>query len=203
MAETQRLVAEEVLRLVDLSGVRRLMDVGGGTGAFLAAAGRAYPALALTLFDLPEVIAAAPARLARAGVADRVTLAAGSFRDGPLPAGADAVSLIRVLYDHADETVAMLLARVFEALPPGGRVIVAEPMSGGDRPERAGDAYFAFYCMAMGTGRVRSAAEIAALLARAGFEGIRARRGSRPFIASAVEAAKPEPGHGSSGARLP
>ncbi|MCX7645576.1 MAG: methyltransferase [Rhodobacteraceae bacterium] len=191
MAETQGLVAEEVLRLVDLSGVRRLMDVGGGTGAFLAAAGRAWPGLAMTLFDLPDVVAAAPPRLARAGVADRVALAAGSFRDGPLPAGADAVSLVRVLYDHGDETVALLLARVFEALPPGGRVIVAEPMSGGDRPERAGDAYFAFYCMAMGTGRVRSAAEIAAALAAAGFAGIRTRRGRRPFIASVVEAVRP------------
>lgn len=191
MAETQGLVAEEVLRLVDLSGVRRLMDVGGGTGAFLAAAGRAHPGLAMTLFDLPQVIAAAAPRLARAGIADRVALAAGSFRDGPLPGGADAVSLVRVLYDHADDTVATLLARVFEALPPGGRVIVAEPMSGGDRPERATDAYFAFYCMAMGTGRVRSAAEIAALLSSAGFSGIVIRRGGRPFVASAVEAVRP------------
>ena len=45
MADSQALVAEDTLRLVDLSGIRRLMDVGGGTGAFLAAVGAAYPDL--------------------------------------------------------------------------------------------------------------------------------------------------------------
>ena len=97
-----------------------------------------------------------------------MTIAAGSFRDDPLPRGADAISLVRVLYDHADDTVAALLGAVHDALPRGGRLIVSEPMSGGARPERAGDAYFALYCMAMRTGRVRSAAEIAGLLRQAG-----------------------------------
>jgi demethylspheroidene O-methyltransferase len=191
MAETQGLVAEETLRMVSLKGVRRLMDVGGGTGAFLAAAGRAVPALELVLFDLPAVVAGARERLAHAGLTDRSEIVAGSFRDDPLPGGADAISLVRVLYDHGDDTVAALLAKVFAALPPGGRVIVAEPMSGGARPERAGDAYFAFYCMAMRTGRVRSAEAIAAMLSAAGFAEVRTPRPRRPFVASAVVARKP------------
>lgn len=191
MADTQALVAEEVLAAVPLRGVGCLMDVGGGTGAFLAEAGRRWPDLRMVLFDLPAVVAGAAARLARAGLSDRVEVVAGSFRDDPLPQGADAVSLVRVLYDHADETVAALLSRVFDALPPGGRVIVAEPMSGGDRPERAGDAYFAFYCMAMRTGRVRSAAEIGAHLSAAGFVSVKQPRTARPFVASAVLAVKP------------
>nr|MCU0911927.1 SAM-dependent methyltransferase [Paracoccaceae bacterium] len=143
---------------------------------------------------LPAVVPGAEARLSRAGLRDRVEIVAGSFRDDPLPEGADAISLVRVLYDHGDETVAALLAKVFAALPPGGRVIVAEPMSGGDRPERAGDAYFAFYCMAMRTGRVRSAAEIGALLARAGFVGVEQAPTHRPFVASAVIARRPHVG---------
>jgi demethylspheroidene O-methyltransferase len=194
MADTQGLVAEEVLAAVSLKGVRRLIDVGGGTGAFLAEAGRRWPALSMVLFDLPAVVPGAEARLARAGLRDRVEIVAGSFRDDPLPEGADAISLVRVLYDHADDTVAALLAKVFAALPPGGRVIVAEPMSGGDRPERAGDAYFAFYCMAMRTGRVRSTAEIGALLARAGFVGVAQAPTRRPFVASAVTALRPQEG---------
>jgi demethylspheroidene O-methyltransferase len=191
MAETQALVAEDALALADLRGVRHLMDVGGGTGAFLAAAARAHPGLALTLFDLPAVLAGAEARLAREGLAGRVRLVPGSFRDDPLPAGADAISLVRVLFDHTDATVAELLARVFAALPPSGRVIVAEPMSGGARPEPAGDAYFAFYCLAMGTGRVRSAARIGAMLAEAGFTDIRAPRPRRSYVTSVVMARKP------------
>ena len=78
------------------------------------------------LFDLPVVLPGANARLGAAGLTQRVTLHPGSFRDDPLPEGADAISLIRVLYDHADATVAALLARVQERLPAGGRLVVAQ-----------------------------------------------------------------------------
>ena len=53
------------------------------------------------------------------------------------------------------------------------------------------DAYFGLYCLAMGTGRARSAAEIAAHLEAAGFTDIRHRKTARPFITSVVEARKP------------
>ena len=190
MADSQGLVAEETLRTVSLAGIRHLMDVGGGTGAFVAAAARANPKLTMTLFDLPAVVPGARARLQKAGCLDRVTIAAGSFRDDPLPQGADAISLVRVLYDHADQTVADLLSAVHDALPPGGRLIVSEPMSGGDRPHRPGDVYFAFYCMAMRTGRARSAAEIAGLLKAAGFVDVAAPATHRPFVTSVVTARK-------------
>ncbi len=181
MADSQALVAEETLAQVDLSGVRHLMDVGGGTGAFLAAASAKYPAMRLTLFDLPAVVRAVP-KGARFAVAE------GSFRDDPLPPGADAISLVRVLYDHADATVAALLRSVHAALPPGGRLIVSEPMSGGASPDRITDTYFAFYTMAMRTGRTRSAAEIADAMRAAGFGDITIRRGYRSFLTSTVTA---------------
>ncbi len=186
MAESQVLVAEDTLAAVSLANVRHLMDVGGGTGAFLRAAGTAAPHLSLTLFDLPAVAPAARAAFAAQGMADRLRIVTGSFRDDPLPGGADAISLVRVLYDHSDETVRALLRAVHAALPPGGRLLVSEPMTGGAHPQRAGDAYFALYCMAMRTGRARSAAEIAALLREAGFVGIDAPRMPRPFVTSVV-----------------
>ncbi|MBM7070022.1 methyltransferase [Actibacterium sp. 188UL27-1] len=188
MAESQALVAEETLRAVSFDKMRHLMDVGGGTGAFLAAVGRAVPGLDLTLFDLPAVVAGAEQRFASAGLADRVSIHAGSFRDDPLPEGADAISLVRVLYDHADDTVATLLRAVHGALPPGGQVVVSEPMTGGATPHRAGDAYFAFYCMAMQTGRARSPGEIAGLLGQAGFVDVAHRPTHRPFVTSTVTA---------------
>ena len=186
MAESQVLVAEDTLRMVSLSGATRLLDVGGGTGAFLAAVGAAYPALKLDLFDLPAVLQGAGQRLA--GMAGRVTLHPGSFRDDPLPRGADAISLVRVLYDHDDATVARLVAAVHAALPPGGRLIVSEPMSGGAVPDRATDVYFAVYTLAMQTGKTRSADEIAGLLDAAGFVNICKKTGFRPFVTSTVTA---------------
>ncbi len=191
MADTQAMVAEDTLRLVDLSGVSHLMDVGGGTGAFLAVAGQANRTMQMTLFDLPAVAPGARARFASAGLAGRVTIVPGSFRDDPLPRGADAISLVRVLYDHADETVHALLLAAFRALPPGGRLIISEPMSGGGRPDPITDIYFAFYTLAMGTGRTRPATRICAMLAEAGFCDIRALTGSRPYVTSVVTARIP------------
>ncbi|MEM0948327.1 MAG: methyltransferase [Pseudomonadota bacterium] len=190
MAESQGLVAEETLRAVSLQGVRHLLDVGGGTGAFAIAAAAVAPEARVTVFDLPEVVSGAAQRIAAARLTERVSTAEGSFRDDPLPAGADAISLVRVLYDHSDDTVRALLAKVHATLPPGGRLIVSEPMSGGARPTRAGDAYFAVYTLAMGTGKTRSAREIASLLSDAGFTAVRPVPTHRPFVTSVVAAEK-------------
>lgn len=184
MADSQGIVAQDALRMVDLKGVGQLLDIGGGTGAFLRAVRARYPDLSLALFDLPDVVAGAalPADVARHG---------GSFRTDPLPQGADAISLVRVLYDHADATVAALLAKVYAALPPGGRVLVIEPMSGGSKPDPQTDVYFAVYTLAMQTGRTRSAAEIGAALAKAGFTQISTPKAARPYVTGVVEARKP------------
>lgn len=190
MADSQALVAQDTLQMVSLKDVTHLMDVGGGTGAFVSAVGQAWPDLKMTLVDLPTVLDGAGARLARASVAGRVTLHPASFRDDPLPGGADVISLIRVLYDHEDATVRALLAKVHDALPPGGRLIVSEPMSGGARPDRITDVYFAFYTMAMGTGRTRSAARIAEMCREAGFENVAIPRAPRPFVTAAVTCVK-------------
>jgi demethylspheroidene O-methyltransferase len=180
MADSQGLVASDTLGLVDFRPIRHLMDVGGGTGAFLRAVGAAHPHLAMTLFDLPAVVAGAT------GLGPRVTVHPGSFRDDPLPVGADAISLVRVLYDHADSTVSALLAKVYAALPVGGRLIVSEPMSGGAKPDPATDVYFALYTLAMQTGRTRSAAEIAGMLHKTGFSHVSTHAGFRPFVTSVV-----------------
>jgi demethylspheroidene O-methyltransferase len=186
MADSQVLVAEDTLATVGFNDTRQIMDVGGGTGAFLTAVGAEYPDIEMTLFDLPAVAPAARERFHDAGLTGRVNIVSGSFRDDPLPKGADLISLVRVLYDHADDTVAALLKAAYDALPEGGRIMISEPMTGGATPQRAGDAYFALYCMAMRTGRARSAAQIAELLEQAGFENIKAPASRRPFITSVV-----------------
>jgi demethylspheroidene O-methyltransferase len=192
MAQSQKLVAQDTLDAVALGGVKHLMDIGGGTGAFVEAAAHRAADTAFTLYDLPQVVPGATARFAAAGISDRVRIVPGSFReDATLPHGADAISLVRVLYDHADDTVTDLLAKVYAALPPDGRLIVSEPMAGDARPERAGDVYFAFYTMAMQTGRARSAREISELCAAAGFEQIRSPKPRRPFVTRVLTAQKP------------
>ena len=191
MSDSQALVAQDTLALADLSNVSHVTDVGGGTGAFLAHVGQAYSDMRMTLFDLPAVVPDAMARFASLGMGDRVSVVPGSFRDDPLPHGADLISLVRVLYDHSDETVLALLRAVRMALPPKGRILVSEPMTGGDHPHRAGNAYFALYCLAMQTGRARSASEIADLLIQAGFENVTAPKSRRPFVTTVLMAVNP------------
>jgi len=190
MTDSQTLVAADTLATVSFKDTQHLMDIGGGTGAFLRAVGAQYKDLDFTLFDLPAVVPAANEAFASAGMLDRTAVWPGSFRDDPLPKGADTISLVRVLYDHADTTVSALLSKAFDALPTGGRIIISEPMTGGDTPHRAGDAYFALYCMAMGTGTARSVAQIADLLANAGFADIQTPRSKRPFVTSVVTGVK-------------
>lgn len=171
MAGSQPMIAAEVLVAHDFRPHRRLLDVGGGDGAFLRAVGAAHPHLALHLFDLPGVVAQAAPRFAAAGMESRATLTGGDFHRDSLPAGADVLSLVRVLHDHDDAAALSLLRRARAALAPGGTLLVAEPMAGTPGAEPMGAAYFGFYLRAMGTGRPRPAAELAAMARAAGFGG--------------------------------
>jgi demethylspheroidene O-methyltransferase len=187
MSQSQALVAEDVLDAFSARGRRAWLDVGGGEGAFLTAVAKRRGTLDLMLFDLPPVAARATAALDRRGLA-RVRVFGGDFLVDPLPQGADVVSLIRVLHDHDDDSALILLRRAHAALPHGGILLIAEPMASTPGAEPVGDAYFGFYLLAMGRGRPRSAAEIAALAQQAGFSAARPLRTRRPLLASAVVA---------------
>jgi len=169
MAASQPMVAEEVIGAYDFRRHRAVLDIGGGSGAFLGAVAAAAPDLRLTVFDLPAVAEQARARFARLRLDGRATAVGGDFTADALPPGADLVTLIRVLHDHDDDVVLPLLRRIRAALPTGGRLLIAEPMSGTPGAEPAGDAYFGLYLLAMGRGRPRRAEEYAAMLAEAGF----------------------------------
>ncbi|MEM9854507.1 MAG: methyltransferase [Pseudomonadota bacterium] len=190
MAQSQKLVAEDTLRAVSFAETRELLDIGGGTGAFLCALGHRFKAPKLHLFDLPAVAPGAESRFRAEHLSARARITPGSFRDDPLPRGADTISLVRVLYDHADETVTALLQKVHDALPPGGRIVISEPMTGGETPSVAGDVYFAFYTYCMATGQARSQARIVELLGEAGFSNIEAPKPRRAFVTSVVTGEK-------------
>ncbi len=181
MAASQPMVAEQVLEAFDFRGKRKLLDIGGGHGAFLAEVAAQHPDLPLALFDLPPVAAAAKGVLAARGL-ERVEVTGGSFRDDPLPAGADVISLVRILHDHDDAVVTALLAKVHAALPPGGTLLIAEPMAGTQGAQAMGDAYFGLYLWAMGSGRPRTAEAYRAMLQAAGFTRVVERRTGVPMV---------------------
>ena len=186
MAASQPIVAAQVIDAYPFHRHRRLLDVGGGEGGFLDAVGTRTPDLALGLFDLPAVCARAKGRLAAAGSAARIQVHGGDFLVDPLPHGYDVVSLIRVLHDHDDVPALRLLRNIRAALPPGGALLIAEPMARTRGAEPAGDAYFGFYLLAMGSGRPRSREEIVLMLHDAGFSSTRILRTALPLTVGAI-----------------
>ena len=190
MAASQPLVAAQAIDAYPFHRHRRLLDVGGGEGAFLAAVGARVPGLALGLFDLPAVGQRAQVRLDPAGLAERTTIYGGDFLRDPLPVGYDLISLVRVLHDHDDAPALALLRAIHAALPLGGTLLIVEPMAQTPGAAAAGDAYFGFYLLAMGSGRPRSASEIAAMLRAAGFSSTRQIATAIPLTTSAITATR-------------
>jgi demethylspheroidene O-methyltransferase len=189
MAASQPMIAEEVLSAYRLGRHRCLLDVGGGEGGFAIAAAQATPNLTVMTFDLPAVAARASDRFAAAGLQGRAMAIGGSFLTDALPKSADVASLVRVLHDHDDEIVTRILSAVFEALPPGGTLLLAEPMAGTAGAEAVG-AYFSFYLLAMGSGRPRSPADYQKMLAEAGFVDSRLARTRMPLLTRLIIARK-------------
>jgi demethylspheroidene O-methyltransferase len=169
MAASQPLVAADVIDAYDFSQHRRMLDIGGGEGRFVRSVAAAVPGLALGMFDLPAVAARAASAFANEGLEGRIATHGGDFLAGPIPAGYDLITLVRVLHDHDDRPAAHLLRNIRAALPPGGRLVIAEPLAQTKGAETIGDAYFGLYLWAMGSGRPRSATAIRTMLDSAGF----------------------------------
>jgi demethylspheroidene O-methyltransferase len=186
MAATQSMVSQQILDAYDFSGHKRMLDIGGGSGAFTAAIAAAAPKLQFGIFDLPDVIIEAQKRLAPG----HITFHPGSFKENAIPQDYDLITLVRILHDHDDDVVQALLPKIYKALPPGGRLLIAEPMAGSASATRMGDAYFGLYLWAMGSGRPRTAAEITVMLANAGFATVNPIKTALPIITNALVAIK-------------
>lgn len=188
MAASQPLIATHVIDSYPFSRHRQMLDVGGGQGAFIAAVADRMPDMALALFDLPAVGQRARHALNCAGHGARVTIHGGNFLSDALPSGYDLITLIRVLHDHDDTPALQLLRNIHAALPPRGRLLIAEPMAETPGAETAGDGYFGMYLWAMGSGRPRSMNEIAGMLRTAGFSSSRPVSTPLPLTVSAIVA---------------
>ncbi|MDF8335749.1 methyltransferase [Novosphingobium sp. HBC54] len=190
MAASQAMVAQQVLAAYRFDRHARLLDVGGGHGAFAIGVAKACPELGIGVFDLPPVVAGTAGVLAEAGLSEKVRLHPGDFFCDSLPVGYDCITLVRILHDHDDDAALALLRSVHAALPPGGRLVIAEPMADAPGAAAMGDAYFGLYLWAMNSGRPRSFGEYGALLKSAGFSASRSQRTAYPVVSSLIVSSK-------------
>ena len=103
--------------------VRTVVDVGGGTGAMLAAILRLRPKVHGILVDLPKTAERAADTFHIEGLEDRVTRVGQSFFD-PLPAGADLYLLRKVINNWSDAEAVSILRRCADAAGPNGRIVI-------------------------------------------------------------------------------
>jgi demethylspheroidene O-methyltransferase len=188
MAASQPMIAREVLSAYSFRSHRCLLDVGGGDGSFVVAAAKQAPKLRCMLFDLPAVAEQASERFRSADLSSRAVAIGGSFLTDRLPEGADVISLVRVIHDHDDADVINLLRAIHQALPGNGTLLIAEPISGIRGHEPIGDAYFAFYLLAMGSGRPRSFERLREMLNQSGFADVSLRPANMPMLSSVITA---------------
>ena len=125
MVAITRLVAPVVASTYDFSGIRQLIDVGGGHGELLAVILNAHPSLRGAVFDLPLCGDGARRHLAEAGVSARGEFVAGNFFES-VPPGADALILKNVIHDWDDARSAKILANCRRALGPTGKLLLVE-----------------------------------------------------------------------------
>lgn len=156
----------QVVRAYDFGVFKKVVDVGGGHGALLAAVLASAPSTQGVLFDLPHVIAGAGRPLEHAAVARRCELVGGDFFDA-VPPGGDAYVLSNILHDWDDEGCVRILANCRSAMNADGRVLLCEsvlPDSVAPHPAK----WIDLEMLVMGTGRQRTEEEYRALFRRAG-----------------------------------
>ncbi|MCX5329080.1 MULTISPECIES: methyltransferase [unclassified Streptomyces] len=158
-----------VADLVDFSGARRVVDVGGGNGALLTRVLRAHGHLEGVLLERPKALEAARKELAAVGLDRRCSFVVGDFTVA-VPEGGDVYLLSRVLHDWDDERCLTILRRCAQAMRAGTELLVVERLlpqgEGVPSPAVAWDVHM----LCNVGGRERTEDHYARLLAEAGFE---------------------------------
>lgn len=171
-----------VVAAFDLSPFRMLVDLGGATGHLAIAACDRYPSLRATIFDLPAAIPLAQEITRAAAAADRIGTAAGDFFVDPLPDG-DLYVVGRILHDWSEEKIRQLLKRIYDRLPKGGALLVAEKLL---HVDKSGPRWAHMQSLNMLTcteGKERTLAEYEGLLREAGFESVEGKTTAAPLDA--------------------
>ncbi|MCK7622988.1 acetylserotonin O-methyltransferase [Streptomyces sp. RS10V-4] len=191
MSAISRPTARQMARTVDLSAARSLLDVGGGGGAYAIELCRAYPELSATIFDLPFVCDLTQKKVEQAGFADRVSFAPGSFFTDPLPAGQDVILLSMILHDWDIDQCRALLRSCYDALAPGGRLLISELLVD-DTKDGPLDATLMSLSMLVETfGRNYTGAEYRSWLEDTGFTEVEVRPFAAPAANGVVIGRKP------------
>jgi hypothetical protein len=159
---------QHAIEAYDLSGARKLVDIGGAHGHLMAAILTKYPQLRGVVFDQPHVVPGAEEVLRAAGVFDRAELAGGSYYE-EVPAGGDVYTISHVLHQLSDAEAITVLTNIRRVIAADGRVVVIDPLiPEGDVPHAG--KFMDITMLALSRGRDRTEAEFAEVFGKAGLK---------------------------------
>jgi SAM-dependent methyltransferase len=166
--------APRVAPLIDLSGRRRLLDLGGGPGTWAIHFCMQNPALEAVVYDLPATRRFAEETIVRFGLAERIGFVAGDFLANGIPGGFDVVWLSQILHAYGPDQCEIILQKAVASLEPGGVLLVQEFILNDDRSGPLFPALFSLN-MLVGTsaGQAYAEGELCAMLAAAGLRNVR------------------------------
>jgi precorrin-6B methylase 2 len=165
-----RVLAERL----DLAHVRRLLDVGSGPGTYPIEICRRHPHVSVTIADLPGTLEVTRRHVVASGLEDRIRLVPCDYRRDRLPGGHDLAFLSNVIHGEDEATNRALMRQVYEALEPGGRVVIKDHVTDESGTSPAVAAIFSITMLLFTRGRDYSYAEVRDWLAAAGFTRVEA-----------------------------
>jgi predicted O-methyltransferase YrrM/predicted transcriptional regulator len=116
----------DLAKRLQLTGVIRMLDLGGGAGTNAIAFCRVYPELSATVFDLPATLRLTERTVKEAGLESRITLRSGNFNRDSLGGPYDLVLMSDILHYQDFSTNAALVQKVYSHLAPGGRLVIKD-----------------------------------------------------------------------------
>jgi precorrin-6B methylase 2 len=177
--------APEMIKLLDLSTVRRCLDIGAGSGAYAMAVVRAGKDIRAVAFDLPEVLPLTRRYVRRAGLLRRFEFRPGDFHRDDWGVGYDLILLSAIVHMNGPEENRRLIARAAASLNPGGQLVIQDFIMGPDRTKPAAGAVFALNMLvATQRGDTYQAGELKTWMRDAGLTQLRLRK--TPFDAALV-----------------
>lgn len=144
--------ASTVISTFNLSNIRRILDLGGGSGAYAMAFVREKDEITATVFDLPSIIPLTQQYLRNEGYDGKIATVAGDYLQDDLGEGFDLILLSAVIHSNGPEENRRLFSRVAKALAPKGRVVVQDFIVDEERTAPPFGAIFALN-MLVGTAR--------------------------------------------------
>ncbi len=171
-----------VVEAFDLTKFATMVDLGTASGHLVIAACHRYPHLQAVAFDLPSAIPLASELIQASPYANRIQVAAGDFFRDPLPPG-DLYALGRILHDWSEDKIDLLLKKIYDALPNGGGLLIAEKILWEDGTGPSWAQMQDLNMLVCTEGRERTLGQYDTILKRAGFSKVTGCRTLAPIDA--------------------